>query len=81
MMIDKKISGQSQQGSEAGQVDVGRRQAMQKIVVGVGVLAGIAALPEQWTKPIVGQMVLPAHAQTSGTTTTTTTTTTRPPTP
>ncbi len=43
-----------------------RRRAMKKIVAGVGVLAGYSVLPEQWTQPIVGQIVLPAHAATSG---------------
>lgn len=43
-----------------------RRQAMKKIAVGVGVLAGYSVLPEKWTRPIVGQIVLPAHAATSG---------------
>ncbi|EKD37957.1 MAG: hypothetical protein ACD_75C00927G0004, partial [uncultured bacterium] len=41
---------------------------MQKIAVGVGVLAGCAVLPEKWTRPIIGQIVLPAHAATSGST-------------
>jgi hypothetical protein len=49
-------------------VDAGRRKAMQKIALGVGVLAGCSVLPEQWTKPIIGQIVLPAHAGTSGST-------------
>lgn len=43
-----------------------RRKVMKKIVAGVGVLAGCSVLPEQWTRPIVGQIVLPAHAATSG---------------
>ena len=49
-------------------VDQGRRNAMQKIAISVGVLAGISVLPEQWTRPIIGQIVLPAHAGTSGST-------------
>jgi hypothetical protein len=47
-------------------VDQERRSALRKIAVGVGVLAGIAVLPERWTSPIIGQITLPAHAQTSG---------------
>jgi hypothetical protein len=47
-------------------VDRGRRKAMCKIAVGVGALAGYSMLPEQWTKPIIDQIVLPAHAGTSG---------------
>ncbi len=45
-----------------------RRKAIKKIAVGVGVLAGYSVLPEKWIQPIVGQIVLPAHAGTSGTT-------------
>jgi hypothetical protein len=47
-------------------LDAGRRSAMRKLAVGVGVLAGISVLPERWTRPIIGEIVLPAHAQTSG---------------
>ncbi len=43
-----------------------RRKAIKKIAVGVGVVAGYSVLPEKWTKPVVGQMILPAHAETSG---------------
>ncbi|RTZ99170.1 MAG: hypothetical protein DSY90_01980 [Deltaproteobacteria bacterium] len=42
-----------------------KRKTLKKIGVGVGVLTGISALPEQWIPPMVGQMVMPAHAQTS----------------
>jgi hypothetical protein len=52
--------------SNAQLVDQGRREAMQKIAVGVGFLAGCSVLPETWTEPIIGRIVLPAHAQTSG---------------
>lgn len=44
-----------------------RRKAIKKIAVGVGVLAGYSVLPKKWIQPIVGQVVLPAHAATSGT--------------
>ena len=43
-----------------------RRKAVKKLVVGAGLLAGYSVLPGDWTKPIVGQMALPAHAATSG---------------
>jgi len=46
--------------------DKSRRSALKKILVGAGVLAGYQVLPKQWTKPIIEQVVLPAHAQTSG---------------
>lgn len=41
---------------------------MKKIAVSVGLLAGYAALPERWTRPMIGSVVLPAHAATSGST-------------
>ena len=47
-------------------VDPGRRRAIQKIAVSVGVLAGCSMLPDKWTQPIIGQILLPAHAATSG---------------
>ncbi len=47
--------------------DTGRRKAIKKIAIGVGALASIHALPEQWTRPIVDQIAMPAHAATSGT--------------
>ncbi|MCI5137621.1 MAG: hypothetical protein D3922_04220 [Candidatus Electrothrix sp. AR1] len=42
-----------------------RRKTIKKLVVGVGALAGYSVLPTEWTKPIIEQIVLPAHAQTS----------------
>lgn len=53
---------------ETRAVDQGRRNAMRKIAVGMGVLATYSILPDQWTRPIIGQVVLPAHAATSGST-------------
>ncbi len=43
-----------------------RRKTIKKLVIGAGALAGYSMLPEQWTKPIIEQIILPAHAQTSG---------------
>ncbi len=43
-----------------------RRKALKNIAVGVGALAGISMLPERWSRPIIGQITIPAHAQTSG---------------
>lgn len=43
-----------------------RRAVLKKLLAGAGVMAGCSALPERWISPIVGQFVLPAHAQTSG---------------
>ena len=31
-----------------------RRSALKKMLVGTGVAAGTAALPDKWTKPIIG---------------------------
>lgn len=42
-----------------------RRKAIKKISLGVGVLVGCSVLPEKWTRPIIGQIALPAHAVTS----------------
>ncbi len=43
-----------------------RRKTIKKLVIGAGALAGYSMLPEQWTKPVIEQIILPAHAQTSG---------------
>ncbi|MCI5126472.1 MAG: hypothetical protein D3925_18840, partial [Candidatus Electrothrix sp. AR5] len=43
-----------------------RRKTIKKLVIGAGALAGYSMLPEKWTKPVVEQIILPAHAQTSG---------------
>ncbi len=48
------------------EVDEQRRSVLKKMAVGTGFLAGCAVLPERWTTPIVGQIVLPAHAAPSG---------------
>ena len=47
-------------------VSTGRREAVKKIVGGVSVLAAYNLLPVRWEKPIIEQVFLPAHAQTSG---------------
>ncbi len=49
-----------------GLESVGRRKAVKKIVGGVTVLAAYNTLPVNWSKPIIEQVFLPAHAQTSG---------------
>ena len=49
-------------------IDQSRRRALKKIAVGVGFLSGCSVLPENWIRPIIGQIVLPAHAATSGAT-------------
>lgn len=61
--------------SDRSTVSQTRRSALKKMLVGTGVAAGAAVLPDKWTKPVVDRILVPAHAQTSTTTTTTTTTT------
>ena len=51
---------------EHSDVDAERRNALKMIAAGVGVLTGCAVLPERWVAPIIGNIVLPAHADTSG---------------
>jgi len=46
--------------------DRSRRSALKKLLIAAGVLTGYQVLPKQWTRPIIEQVVLPAHAQTSG---------------
>ncbi len=45
---------------------IGRRSVIKKMAVGTAALAGINALPEKWTSPLVEFGTLPAHATTSG---------------
>jgi len=42
--------------------DRSRRRLLQLLAVG-GVLAGGKTLPETWVKPVIDEVVLPAHAQ------------------
>lgn len=51
-----------------------RRAALKKLLIGAGVVTGAHVLPEEWTKPVVNSIVVPVHAQTSGTTTSSPTT-------
>lgn len=43
-----------------------RRRLLKGIAVGGGAIAGLKALPEQWSRPVVNSVLLPVHAQTSG---------------
>ena len=43
-----------------------RRRAVKTIASGVGALAAYHVLPVNWTKPIIEQVFLPAHAAVSG---------------
>ncbi len=44
----------------------GRRTALRKLLVGAGALTAYQMLPTKWTRPVIDQIVLPAHAGTSG---------------
>lgn len=46
-------------------VTVSRRNILKTFSAGSGVVAAGSVLPEAWVKPIVNQVVLPAHAQTT----------------
>jgi len=45
---------------------VARRSVIKKMAVGGAALAGLSALPDRWTAPLVEFGSLPAHATTSG---------------
>ncbi len=45
---------------------MGRRALLRKAMVASGVIAGAHLLPENWFRPLVEQIVVPVHAQTSG---------------
>lgn len=44
-----------------------RRKALKSLLATSGVVAGSQALSSQWSKPLIEAVILPAHAQTSGT--------------
>ena len=45
-------------------LDVDRRRALKKMVVGGGLAAGLTQLPAQWVRPMLDKVMVPAHAQT-----------------
>ena len=59
------MSSETKAKIDMSNVDQERRDVLRKIGIGVGALVIIPQLPEKWVKPIIGQIVLPAHAQTS----------------
>lgn len=52
--------------SETELTSASRRKAVKQIVSGISALAAYNMLPVRWEKPIIEQVFLPAHAQTSG---------------
>jgi len=47
--------------------DNNRRKLLKSLAAGSGAVIAGKSLPESWTKPVVDSVLLPAHAQTSGT--------------
>jgi len=43
-----------------------RRKLLKSLAIGSGAVIAGKSLPENWTKPVVSSVLLPAHAQTSG---------------
>lgn len=47
-------------------MNISRRKAVKTIAGGIGAVAAYHTLPVTWTKPMIEQVFLPAHGQTSG---------------
>jgi len=47
------------------QIDTRRRSTLTRLVTGSAINGAAAALPSNWTQPVVDSVLLPAHAQTS----------------
>lgn len=45
--------------------EVARRKVLKRLLVGGGVAAGAKMMPDEWHKPVVESVILPAHAETS----------------
>lgn len=61
---DKNKPGEGGEAAEEGSGAPARRRLLQ-ILLGVGVITSGRMLPDQWVKPVVESITLPAHAQTS----------------
>ena len=83
---DPQDTGAENTSAQEAQHGEDRRKVLQKILIGGGIAAGSAMLPDKWTKPVVDAIIAPAHAQMMSTTAaptttaTSTTSTTLPPT-
>jgi len=67
-MIRSKNNKLDSQSSEIHTQDLTRRKAVKTLMGGVAALTVYSALPTNWSKPVLEQVFLPAHAATSGTT-------------
>ena len=77
---DPQEAGAENTGAQEAPQGEDRRKVLQKILIGGGIAAGSAMLPDKWTRPVVDAIVAPAYAQTgtAGAPTTTTAPTTTP---
>jgi hypothetical protein len=67
--LDRQEGAVGDAAQEKQQPGEDRRQVLKKILLGGGLAAGSAILPDKWAKPVVDVIVAPAHAQTSPTST------------
>jgi hypothetical protein len=67
--LDQQKGAEGTTARENVQPGADRRQVLKKILLGTGLAAGSAILPDKWAKPVVDVIIAPAHAQTSPTTT------------
>jgi hypothetical protein len=42
-----------------------RRKVLKSVAIGGGLLGTLKVMPEKWSKPVIGSVVLPAHATAS----------------
>ncbi|MFW2365321.1 MAG: hypothetical protein ACN4GW_02835 [Desulforhopalus sp.] len=66
MSEKKNPNGAEQKDIKKESKTLSRRKAVKTIAGGVGALAAYHTLPVNWSKPVIEQIFLPAHAQTSG---------------
>lgn len=60
------VDGKSEAVEQVESTETARRNILRKIVAGGSLGAGAAMVPSSWTRPVVGSVLLPAHAQSSG---------------
>jgi hypothetical protein len=63
--LDEQKRAEGTTTQENVQLGEDRRQVLKKILLGGGLAAGSAILPDKWAKPVVDVIIAPAHAQTS----------------